>query len=362
MNIKLSKLELTYYIGLILLCILNWEFFSKILEFPDIIKNVLTAVILACFLYTILKSNYSTRNLIKVIIVLLLSLVSSFFSKEYFIFLTTFAVISAKNVNKNTILKIILFVNTFFLFIHFMLSFAGLVANKKIYVTYYDGIARQTLNLRHPNYLAAILFWNLACYNYVSKNNKIIKILLSILVLILMYYLTHSRTTILLFALLIMYEIFENKLQNKGKIIKLFMIIFIVIQLYISYFCSVSMIYNNNVLNTINEFLSQRLYFNSLAVANYNIAILGNSIDSSSTQIIVDSFYVSCLVQYGIYNLIICIISYLKLDNSSIKEIAYMTLVIITGLTERYIIYTSIAFPLLFLSNGFAKKENLYEK
>lgn len=355
-NYKINRKDFVYYIGIILLSLLNWEYYSKLLEFPNIIKSFFTIISLVCFSYVILENKYSPRKLIRIFMIVFLFLLSSILSREYFLLLSALAVISAKNIEKNKIIKILLFINTAFIFFHILMYFAGIVINKKNYVTYLNGISRQTLNLRHPNYLAAVLFWNLASYTYISKNNKIIKIVVSLTVLIIMYILTYSRTTVFLFTLLIFIIVFEDFFKNKIKIVKIFTILIIFMQIILACNCNTQDIFRNKSLYSLNEILSQRLYLNIIAWGRYGITLFGQLLlNNYKETIIIDSFYISCCVQYGIINLCMILIAYMKLSNRNVKQILYATLTLLAGLTERYILFTSISFPMLFFSECILK-------
>ena len=367
MNYKIKKNEIIYFIGLFFLCLINWDYFSKLIEFDSILKNFLILTTALCFVFYIFSSKYTKKELLITIAIAFIFFISGIKTKEFYLFINIFAILSSKNISSKKIIKFMFFSNLFFLILHAITTGLGVLANSKVYYTYLDGTTRQTLNLRHPNFLAAIMFWTLAAFTYITKNkSKIMKLTITLLCAIITYMLTYSRTSMILFVLLFFVILFNNsKLINFAeKKIKVCILILIIIEIIIGfkYFTLNGEI--KSILVEINELLSQRLYLNALALESFNLTLLGNQVIQLSNEvIIIDSFYISCLIQYGITILIIYIYALIKYEiKNNCYKFMLIILVFIACLTERYTIFISLSFPLFFLKELIFKSKNNIKK
>jgi len=363
MSYKIKKNELLFLVGLFLLSLINWEYFSKIINFDTEIINFLIIITSLCFLFNVFVSKYTKNELIITGIIAFIFFISAYKTRELYLFINLFAIITSKNIPFSKIIKFFFFKNLFFICIHVALTSLGVVANTNTYYTYLDGTYRQTLNLRHPNYLAATMFWTLASFIYLTKNkSKFMRITVIILWTSLTYVLTYSRTSMILFALLFVYVLFDkNRLFEKSsKLIKLLIVLLCFLEIYLGYnYNSITGSIKELIL-FVNELLSQRLYLNALALRSFDLTMLGDLLIQfdDANLIIIDSFYISCLIQYGVSILLISLFGFIKYKVKNNKiEFLFLTLVFIAALTERYITFTSLAFPLFFFRELLFKDE-----
>ena len=279
------------------------------------------------------------------------------------------ALISARNIDVKKIIKFIFIFNLCFIAMHLTLSLLSLHYTGMLdilpYGTY-GGTIRYNFLMRHPNYTAAIFFWTLAMYIYLNKNKKLwVNLLLLLIVGSFSYFSTLSRTTLILFGLLGMLLILYKMKKTKFlySVIKYGFPIS-AIAFYILVIC-----FSNHpstaLMERLNDILSFRLVFSAIAVHQYGITFLGRVIDKelhvslfgySIDTLTVDPFSISCLVTYGaIYLIFITYLlwKYAKKNKNNYYAFIFLTLLIIASISERYMIYTSLAFPIFFMKDTF---------
>ena len=121
------------------------------------------------------------------------------------------------------------------------------------------------------------------------------------------------------------------------------------------------LINNTEIIDTINTLLSKRLYYSEWAVNLYGINILPNA-DTSilDKNLIVDNFYIRCLISYGI--IVYAMLSTkFKLLPKSVKNMDRIILMILPFylFNELFCYNIGRAVALLILANAiFNKKEN----
>ena len=103
-----------YYIGLFLLCFRSWFYFSNFLNINNALDNLIVLFIGLIFLFRIIINRYQKKELIIVIFLGIITFLSSYLSNEKAIFINIMAVLAAKNIDINKILKFILKFMLFF--------------------------------------------------------------------------------------------------------------------------------------------------------------------------------------------------------------------------------------------------------
>lgn len=353
-----KKNELLYYVGLIILSILNWEYFSNLINFGSGIKALLMFIVIILFSLKVLLERHNSKELFSILTVLLITFIVSYRSNMYYIFLNAFSIIASKNIELKDIIKFLLYINLFFLCAHIFTYLIGINANSRIYYSTNGKILRYSMNLRHPNTLSAIILWITCSIVYLKQNsNKYYLLVVIGLAMLLSYYLTYSRTSMIIYFMLLIIVFFKSLMKKNeiiNKIVKTVVIISIVLEIILAFN------YNNEnlIMRKINNTLSYRLILNNLAVNTYQTTLLGVNMSNNYKNVItIDSFYISCLVEYGVAFLILFIISMLKYKSkNSFFSVILLSFVFIIGLSERYIIFATLAFPLFFL------KKNIFEE
>lgn len=363
--LEVKKNDLFYYVGLLILVLISWEYFSKIMNFGNSILYGLYMVASICFLVNLVASKYTKKEVLVLLAITLVMVFSTVKMREFNIILSFFAIISSKGIPTKNIVKCLFVGNLFFLFLHAFLTLTGIFPETGSYYTYLDQTVRHTFNLRHPNYLAATMFWTLGQFIYLNIDGKKTKnLLLIFLVALITYFITYSRTTIALFSALGLIVLLNNtsKQEKIYKVAKIIAFLLVMGSIYLSFHYHLFSGRMRALFDILNEILSQRLYLSNYALQYFDLTFFGHIIlQNTSNLIIIDSFYVSCLVQYGMISMIFLLLSFLKypIRENTAFTFALFMIVILAGITERYIIFITIAFPLLFIRDLFKEKKEL---
>ena len=356
---KLSN-KFLYYIGLILVCIYSWDFFSNIIEFSYNLNRFIIFLITLCYSFNFFNCKYTKKEMLILFMLLILVYYSAIKNNELKIYLTYITIISSKNISTRKIIKKFLIINFIMLAVHILLTITGITPEKLSYFTYIDKRARYTFNLRHPNYLAAILFWITSAYIYLNYKKGIFNKLLTINIsMILMYLLTFSRTTLVLYILLNFAVIFQ---KNRKKISlmrtsKILIIIIILFSLYTTWNYQ-TLILNHKFISKINILLSERLYLSNRIFHYLDLTLLGQNVYALIDNFTIDSLYISFLIQYGLIHFFILILIFIKfpIKEENFMEYMFILIIMVAGISEKYVINIALCFPLLFIKDNMFKK------
>lgn len=366
MKNKITKLEFCYYLPILLLALKTWLFISTIISTTTFFNITLTIIISFLFMIKIFLTKTNFKEMIVILFISLFVLVSSYKVDNYDLFLNFLAIVASKNVDIKKTIKLLLKINLIMLFIHLFYSLIIYFIEPSKLVYYLDdGIKRYTLFTRHPNYLGATFFWCLCGYIYTHFNSKKNYILI-IIIGIFSYFINGSKTSLLAFFMLFLFLLLKKflKVETLKKVVCCTYVILIIFS-----FFYMTNFYNakySNMLSKLDSYLTNRVRYSAIAYENYGITFFGNKINTNESTIlnenyinklIIDSFYVSCFVEYGCLYLVLILISIFKVKNRlDLKELIFLELFIIICFTERYTIYCILAFPLLFFGKIFERR------
>lgn len=365
---KLRKNELFYYIGVILLELKMCLFISNIISISSYINTLLTGIIIIMFLLKIIMSKNSLADIITYSIIGLIFFMISYNIGYNDLFLNILVIISSKNVDLKKTIKLLFICNFIFILFHLLYSITNY--SDKIFM-YDEGIKRYNFYMRHTNYFAAVTLWTFCSYIYLhinDKKNYFLIIILSIIV----YNFTRSVTTLLafivLFILLIVKEIYNKNKKSLSKVTFISFCILTLLSLFLIYFYGNGNGFLNNLIQNIDELVSHRIKLGAYALKMYGFTMFGQKINYLSFSILqryninnlfIDSFYISCFIEYGISYLIVLALAIYygtkKMDNN---DLIFIILFIFVSFSERYVIYSTLVFPLLFFSYIFNKNLN----
>lgn len=362
-----------YYLGLFVLCLKNWLFISKLMDLNNIIDKLINLVTILIFGIIILNQKYTKKEVIAILIIGLSLLINALCINEYIFFLDFLAIISSKKIYVNNIIKFIYNFNIIMIIIHIIFTATAILlnVNGNEYITYFEGVARYNFYMRHTNYFAAVVFWTLAMYICLHKNKSALKnIVLICAIGIISYLLTKSRTSLILYAFFVLLTIISSKERLKNSIINatkyIFPIIFIILSfITINFFNFSNSIYN--FLLMVNDLFSYRLILGVVGYYNYGLTFFGQALNYYDAihannfyidTLVVDSFFVSCLINYGIIIIIFFTVGIYKLAKKlDMDYLIYIILLIVVSITERYIPYICVCFPILFFKFAIFEKE-----
>lgn len=225
------------------------------------------------------------------------------------------------------------------------------------------GEQRYTFYMNHPNIVAGLILWLIAQYSYLKYDNlKIRHFIIFLAIFIVTYLLTLSRTTLIASIVLLVLLVISKNIKVAKAITcfsKFVFIIAIVFTIGISYIY----IFNrdNFILQKLESALSGRISLLSIAIDEYGVSLLPRDIDltkdvkwdfGGEAELYLDSIYSRAYIKYGLLYLIWLIYLFTNLNSKNEnKNSIFIILFAIIGVTERYIMYPVIGFPLLFFGD-----------
>ena len=335
----------------------------------EIINNYLKyieylSVVILFIVFLMQSKNYTYKQLIVILCILVLSIVNFVVSSEKNLLKLVLLVLTFKDlkfddfIKKDYYLKITLVLSIVFLY------FMGFTEANQYYR---DGVLRGTFGFKHPNILGLYLMMICLDYYYINRNKSFARpLIVSVIIAIIIFKYIDSRTTsILLICTSI--TIIINKLFN-NHVVKNWITKFIVKNLYlILIILSVILteLYSSNTdfAKNINILLSGRLYFNDLFLSEYNINLFGNNIYADDT-LILDSSYINILLRYGIIGVALFYVLLRKMINKAYNDKNYtmviiLTILILYGFTESFLYKVASNAFLIYMAELFKKKEIL---
>ena len=363
----MKKTDILYYIAIFGVFCINLVDISKIIDIESIYRTIIYMSLAVTLIVKIILTKYSHKQIILIIIFGLISCYVTYVLNNYMFVINFLAIVGIKGINIKNVVKIDIIVKLLFLLIHTSVYFYD-------YINHYDKVAstfvytqaygiRQGFYFSHPNTVSGIVIWLAIDIIYASKNKKLAYII-STFIILFYYYFTVSRTALgvyIIFSILMFINHKENEIFNKKTNFILKYLIDIFAALSILLILIPKLINNTEIIDTINTLLSKRLYYSEWAVNLYGINILPNA-DTSilDKNLIVDNFYIRCLISYGI--LVYAMLSTkFKLLPKSVKNMDRIILMILPFylFNELFCYNIGRAVALLILANAiFNKKEN----
>lgn len=346
-----------YYWATILTVIKVFFTSSELITLPSEVDTAMTVLIAFLFMIKIISQLYTKKQLIMIAVAGVLILYVSLICKEFVIMLSYLAIISMKGIDVRKVIKIALPIKVILVMIHIIIYCINF---ENIAISYYtqDGIVRHTLLLGHPNMTAGLLMWMIFEYIYLHYEKvNIGTYLTSIALAGIIYWLTQSRTMLIVFIIFIILLWIEKHYKNAQIFITvsrnlLFILSILVISLSIFY-------HYIPYSNKIDDALSRRITLGKIAIDRYGISILPQKVDYTSvvqwenkyrTNLVLDSLYTRSAVTYGLLILLILILTFhRKSKYITSQEALFIIMFAVTGITENYVLNAYICFPLLFL-------------
>ncbi len=366
----MKKVNNIYYLGIILLTVKMWFFITHLFEVSSFVENIFTLSITILFGLKIFFTRSSYKEFAIISIVGIFIYITSQRIMNIDLFLSVLSILAAKDVNLKKVIKYELIINSIFIVIH-IFYFIGCYFFEPGKIEYMidDDSIRYTFFMRHPNYLGATLLWTISAYIYLHfDDKKNTNLFLIIVTAIFVYFSCKSKTTFITFIILFILVIRKNKMKMPrfAKNVNIIFLISIFASIYIA-----TNYYNFTgqakvVADSLNKTLSGRVKFSAIGIKEYGSTLLGRYINTGDERVlnyygikklIIDSFYISCYINYGIFYLIAIEIGLLKLrKKAGEKEFIFLLIFIIVSLTERYVIYSTLVFPLLFFADLYNEK------
>ena len=375
------------YTNVFCLLIFLYEFLltlthSKIvINYGSIIFNgykIICMLIIVLSGYLII-SKYSTflknRENIYFFIMLLSGIITYFTSQKDEILILSFILIGIKNIKQERVICALykgLFIGVLFVII---LSVLGFIDNGTYEALRGSQVVkRYTLGFSHPNTLAIILFQLTLMFLYLHKNTiSKLQLLLILVVGIVCYKLTASRTIFICFLIMmliiVIFRFFSViNLEQISKILFSNLIrILIIIGIFGSIYVAINYNSGSSFIQNIINIIGVRIQLLYDAMQLYKINFFGQNINLVNSQeyylykgtgVVLDNSYIYMLLEFGIVPTLLIFSKYFLSIKIIVQKKDYillmsMILYLILGFTEKYFSGLSYNFTLIVLATQF---------
>lgn len=297
------------------------------IQWPPKIGYVFMAV---SALYTIAKfiwhNTYTKKEMILSVLIIIAFVMPAILTDYSYIFWVGFLIVGAKDVDFKKILKVYLVISVTYMVVAFSASQYGLIEDL-IYNAYRYGIdfPRHSYGIVYPTDYAAHLFYMVlaAVVLFDEKMSTMMKVWLSILVACSTFMTGNAQTTMLClfgFAILCVLErVFRRYMNQIEKILRWTPLLCAVV------FLSLTCMYDseNEKMVRLDDYLSGRLSISSEAFQGYGIKMFGQNVVEvghgsyagwKDNYFFLDDAYVSILLRYGTFLLVITLVSMMVLS------------------------------------------------
>ena len=366
---KKLLLEYIYYIAIFLVCV---KYYTVRLTFFSFNDNFIVILFFLLFGIKILFQRSTLKEYILIFLGMFLSFILCYITGDNSIFYLALAICASKNVNLIKTIKIIFIMNAVILSILTIMYLFNMSFGEVPAMVFSNGQIRHTFYFNHPNTFAGTVLWTILAYTYLAYKKMTYKSYIFLISIILFVYIFTDSRTFLIMGILSMILLIVSKSKKIDKYIS-------AVSKSIFWICSALMILlaliylnfsDNEFVRKLDTLTSRRLYFSAESISKYGIQLFPTSIDlteefktetGSMSELHLDSIYSRAFIKEGVLFLII--FGFLLTQTAKCvtkKEQMYLILFAIMGLTERYMLYPSVAFILLFISKFlFQKKRQL---
>ena len=368
---KEKILNIIYYIAIVLLCI---KFYTVRLSFWTFNDNFI--VLIAClFLFVkIIFQRCSMKEYLLGFLGIFAMGALCFITNDNSIFYIAMVLFASKNVNLKKTIQIIFITNVTIL-ISLVCAYFIQMQFTEVPVIFRGDEIRYTFYFNHSNTFAGTVLWTMLAGTYLFYEKLNYKsYIFFFLIILLIYYFTDSRTFFIMSIFALVLLIFFKKTKKDY--------FFFIASKYLIFLCAIvmlalSLLYtampDNVILDTIDNLTSRRIYFASRAIQTYGIQIFPTDIDLTEkfqtetgtySELHLDSVYSRAFIKEGILFLIFLGFIIMKTSEKvTKKEQIYFIIFAVMALSERYMMYPTVAFVFLFFAKYFfqdKKRLNLF--
>ena len=371
--------NIIYFLGVFLLQIRYFDTYSNLIVISNIFSSlflILGIIFISIKILSIREKR--DRYFLKIFLILIGGVI--YLKSNNIIFLIFILVaLGAEDLDKRSVVKFLFFTNLLYIIINVFGYFLQMIFDpENLYILFVTKnqkiVQRFTFNFIHSNTFAAFVFWVYMMYVYLydNRNNKFINMLITLGILIFIYFTTYSYTTCLMMILfIILYYFYSESKMFYMKFSKFIMqnltiIIFLVM-------LSTIIFYDFSLVQMIDELLTSRVTLARFAYERYGIGIIGMNVLQIDHPVVVGDYILGNFMYLdgGYYNLIlrsgviasVIFLYYVKgamkkfFDNKERKNIVFLTICAIFAISETIALNPMIAFPLAIIFEKRRKKE-----
>lgn len=351
-NIKLS--QVFFFVGMILIIFIRITQDSELFNFNDTVVNIIKVMAGICIVIKLTMQKYSKKSFLISIALVILGLITLLTTKTFYPLMTILILLGMKDISLKKVFDIIIYESIIILLIQGSVFLLNLCFNPETidYINTGDRMYRYDFYFGHPNTLACILLgicMNVIYKNYDNTKFSIVKQLILIIVMtIITYILTKSRTILILYLCFLAGLIIVSKCKSniiEKCTLQISKYIFPVLSIIIILFLQFYPILGEGV-NVLDNIMSRRLTLGILAKEEYGMTIMPQYVDYQQTvqwqnkyiaKLVLDNAYMVLAINYGIiYIIIISIAFYIASKKCNNIERLYIILFTISGVTEFF--------------------------
>ncbi len=349
---KINKEKLFYisYIIFLVGILINeskYNYIPVALKISHVIQLVgcgLAIIKILLDVYEIFKSKKKFKINYKILIFYIISCIVILVTKAKMIAYLPIFVLASKDIDIEKILKYTLYTYIFMNLFVMISYFCGFIVE---IVIERNGIARHSFGWTSASQFMIIIFQIIALYLYLRRKKlNIYDFIVSFILLMICYYFTLSRMSLLCSLLLLLLFILIRYTKISKLFDKLKVLVYIVPFILAFIFISITIAFPKYGLDKIDVILTGRLFYGKEAIKEYSIKPFGSEIKYYGQRAdgeleehpynYIDSSYVKVLINYGYLYFILTMILIVFLNHYAFKNKNYYLLAIIIVI-EMYV-------------------------
>ena len=364
MKIKIMKPHINNYIKIGIFILLIKTFWGNIVLIPytGAIDLVLTALACAFFLLEILYQKYSINTLAIYAVVVILSLFSASKTGSFGLMSTVITCLVLREENFVDVITYMYQVEKILFSIVFITAIIMSLFGGPSLTMNVNGTERFAFGFTHPNVFSAIAFNIIMMWVWINFNRMTPKrILTLILVELLLFYFTRTRTTLIVEIIMDILIVIPFSI---GMLSKIAMVVTPTMA-FITYVLAALFMRGNPFAIMMNTVLSSRVILTAYALEKFGLTIFGNNLQGfrvnweanwGLNDFTFDNLYSSFFSSVGIIWLIGCtVLFFLVARKKDRKFCVYIILWALYGMTEVHGSNCYICFPILVVTTLFTK-------
>lgn len=355
-----------------------YSFDLTYITLPKLLYSFILDCVFITFFLAFISNKWNVEEIIKVIIILIISLLVYAYSKESLYLTLIFSAIVMKNISYKNAAKTIFIVRLLMTLSIVLLGLVGFLPLNKMIISkgIFGYAVGYGLGYQHPNNLAQALFLLCCLYLCIEKEKlNSFKIYSIVFIDLFIYAITKSKTTCIILLIVCVCLLIRNK-KIFLKVVKSTALWYVfsitVVSIIIPMMYANLPNYLHNFIYSINGILNGRFSNASMLFITYPITLFGKIVDTQKLEYlfgynVIDNGYTFLFFNYGVIGFALLIFLYVYALKSFIKQKEYVYLIILLGflslaIMENVIRAMFMNFTVIFLyefvaTSSFERKE-----
>lgn len=287
---KITSLVSFMYIILILLYTSKN---SEIFHFSNQLEKIIFFVAIIIFLIKNLFVKLKLREIITCFIIGISAVITYIITNQSMWLFSVMMIISMKNIDTNKIIKVFFKTNIFIVIFHLLATLFTFLSNDEVIkIIRASGEIRYTLQFKHPNACASIIFWTQMAWIYLNYYKIKIKHIIEQFFIALICFIITDTLTSFLASIIIYLYLFIEKYFLKEKVQRLlYNITKNLLPMLFIFFVSIIILYKKLMLskfalivNILDRIFNSRIRLGAAAYFQYGYSIFGQFIEVNSAK------------------------------------------------------------------------------